>query len=86
MNNLAWLLLTVDDERFHDPKRALDLARKAAEIRPRSHILDTLAEAYFQNGMTEMASETGQQALEKSRGNREYYRKQLEKFETGSRS
>ncbi|MDF1577305.1 MAG: M48 family metalloprotease [Desulfobulbales bacterium] len=86
LNNLAWLLLTVEDQKLHDPGRALELARKAAQIQPRSHILDTLAEAYWRNGMVDLALETGRRALENSTGNREYYRQQLEKFDMSDRS
>lgn len=86
LNNLAWLLLTVEQRALLDPMRALELAKKAVEIQARSHILDTLAEAYWQNGMVDMAVETERRALESSIGNREYYRKQLKKFSMGIKS
>jgi len=86
LNNLAWLLLTVEDKKLYDPVRALKLAKKAAGIAARSHILDTLAEAYWQNGMADLAYETGQRALENSTGNRDYYRQQLQKFEMRDQS
>jgi Zn-dependent protease with chaperone function len=86
LNNLAWLLLTVEKRQLLDPIRALELAEKAVEIQARSHILDTLAEAYWQNGMADMAIETAQRALEDSSGNREYYRQQLKKFSLGTRT
>ncbi|MCA1764744.1 MAG: M48 family metalloprotease [Desulfobulbaceae bacterium] len=86
LNNLAWLLLTGEDQELRDSDRALELARKAAKLQPRSHILDTLAEAYWQNGMAELALETGRRALENSIGNREYYRRQLEKFDMSDQS
>jgi len=86
LNNLAWLLLTSEKRSLLDPARALALAKKAADIQARSHILDTLAEAYWQNGMVEMAAETEQMAIEKARGDKSYYREQLEKFSPGDKS
>ncbi|MEN8135437.1 MAG: M48 family metalloprotease [Thermodesulfobacteriota bacterium] len=86
LNNLAWLLLTVEKRTLFDPVRALELAQRAVEIQARSHILDTLAEAYWQNGMAEMAIETAQRALAGSSGNRGYYRQQLQKFSQASKS
>ncbi|MEN8143256.1 MAG: M48 family metalloprotease, partial [Thermodesulfobacteriota bacterium] len=80
LNNLAWLLLTVEDKGLLDPARALELAEKAVGIQARSHILDTLAEAYWQNNQGEMAVETELKAIDKSPDNIEYYRKQLDKF------
>ena len=86
LNNLAWLLLTAEQRKLLDPVRALELAEKAVQIQARSHILDTLAEAYWQNKMFELAVESELRALENRPDNIEYYRKQLDKFRTGKRS
>lgn len=86
LNNLAWLLLTADQRTLLDPVRALALAKQAVALQARSHILDTLAEAYWQNGLAEMAIETEQRAVAESSDNRDYYRKQLRKFSRDERS
>lgn len=83
LNNLAWLLLTAEKKGWRDPVRALELARKAAAISSRSHILDTLAEALWQNGEQAQAVLAERRALEGARENREYYQVQLEKFQAG---
>jgi len=80
LNNLAWLLLTAEQSRWRDPKRALVLAERAATLSEHSHILDTLAEAYWQNGQVEKAVATEKRALEIAKKNREYYREQLARF------
>ncbi|MBL7179330.1 MAG: M48 family metalloprotease [Pseudomonadota bacterium] len=80
LNNLAWLLATCEDKRFLDPGRALDLAQKAAELEKAPHILDTLAESYYVNGMYAAAVATEMQALDLVTMNRSYYKKQLKKF------
>lgn len=83
LNNLAWLCLTAEKKGWRDPVRALALARRAAAISGRSHILDTLAEAQWQNGESAQAVATERRALDGTRENREYYRDQLEKFQAG---
>lgn len=85
LNNLAWLLLTAEPERWRDPQRALELAKRAAALSEQGHILDTLAEAYWQNGLSEQAKVTVQRALELDPANREYYLEQMAKFAKGSR-
>ncbi len=80
LNNLAWLYATAEDREFRKPREALLFAMKAANIRPDSYILDTLAECFFVNGYIEKAIETEKEALERAASNRDYYRKQLEKF------
>ncbi len=80
LNNLAWLYATCEDDRFQDPKRALQLAGKAAGLDTSPHILDTLAESYFVNGFREEAVAAGKKALELSRTNRSYFENQLKKF------
>ncbi|MBW2333310.1 MAG: hypothetical protein JRF08_07775, partial [Deltaproteobacteria bacterium] len=47
--------------------------------------LDTLAEAYYVNGLQDKAIQTIKEALEKASDNREYLISQLEKFKKGSK-
>lgn len=62
LNNLAWLYLTAKDHDLRNPIRALRLARDAATIQPSGFILDTVARAYWANGMVEEAVATEKQA------------------------
>ncbi len=82
LNNLAWLYATSEDKAFRKPQEALMLAIKAASIKPDSYILDTLAECFFVNGYIEKAIETEKEAILKASHNRDYYMKQLQKFQT----
>jgi Zn-dependent protease with chaperone function len=80
LNNLAWLLLTSEDQNLRDPPKALLLARSAAELYPLPHILDTLATAFWANGYINEAVETERRALEKDTDQADFYRLQLERF------
>lgn len=81
LNNLAWLYATSPEKSgFYRPQQALELAEKAAAGSSEPHVLDTLAESYYVNGMYEKAFETGQLALSKAGADRGHFRKQLEKF------
>lgn len=80
LNNLAWLLLTSEDESLRNPKRALKLARDAASKEEAAHIMDTLAEAYYQNKMYWEAYQAAKRALQLSTDNRSYFKEQLEKM------
>lgn len=80
LNNLAWLYLKCPDERLLNRRRALTLAEDAAKLNPAPHVLDTLAEAYFQNSMYEEAFKAARQALLKAVENRKYHKEQLEKM------
>jgi len=80
LNNLAWLLATCEDERLRDPPRALDLARRAAQLEESAFVLDTLAECYFVNGDYAQALEAGKRALALAKGDRSHYEAQLRKF------
>ncbi|MBI1913560.1 MAG: tetratricopeptide repeat protein [Planctomycetes bacterium] len=68
MNGLAWLLATSPDAKFRDPKRALELAKKAVELAPNSSlpkdgaIWNTLGVCYYRSGKFKASIE----ALEKS--------------------
>jgi len=80
LNNLAWLLLTAEDENLRDPLRALILAQRAVLKNPQPHVLDTLATAYWANGFIEDAIETEAEALNGAASQREFYRNQIERF------
>ena len=80
LNNLAWLLVTGKDTDPEELHRALNLARRAVELKPEPEFLDTLAEAYFVNGNREEAIRVIKKAIEKANGNRSYYKSQLKKF------
>jgi hypothetical protein len=64
-NALAWGLLTCDDRKQRDPKKALTLAEKANRMtgHRNSAFLDTLALAYFLNGRAKEAVATQKKAL-----------------------
>jgi Zn-dependent protease with chaperone function len=81
LNNLAWLYATCEDESLRDPHQALKLALTAANLLPRAHILDTLAESYYVNGQVQEALLAGKQALQAAEENRDYYLKQVQRFE-----
>jgi tetratricopeptide (TPR) repeat protein len=81
LNNLAWLLATAEDEAMRDHKRALALAKRAVDLERSAMYLDTLAEAYFVNGMTGEAIETIKEAIAVAEGDTGYYEGQLRKFE-----
>ena len=85
LNNLAWLLLTVDDPVLRAPAEALLLAKRAVVIEPLAQYLDTLAEAYWQNGYPEQAVLAEKRAVAQRPPNRQYYLLQLRKFESAAR-
>ena len=80
LNNLAWLHATARNSEFFQPEQALMYAARAASARPRSYILDTLAEAFFINGYVDRAIKTEKEALARAESGRDYYRKQLMRF------
>jgi Zn-dependent protease with chaperone function len=81
LNNLAWLYATARDVSMRNPEEALRLAQKAADLDPKPHVLDTLAESYFVNGNYRMALELSLQALKMNPPNRAYFEKQRKKFQ-----
>lgn len=84
LNNLAWLYATSEDPDHFRPQKALELARKAADLSRQAYILDTLAESYYVNEKYEKAVEAGREALERATDDPGYYRRQLEKFKTAA--
>ncbi|MBW1998491.1 MAG: M48 family metalloprotease [Deltaproteobacteria bacterium] len=85
LNNLAWLLVTAPDERIRQRERALVLAKKAVRLNRSPVFLDTLAEAYYANGLVEEAIRTIDEAISVATEGIDYYKKQREKF-SGKRS
>lgn len=70
LNNLAWVLATSPDDEVRDGQRAIELARRAAELTEykAAHILSTLAAAYAETGDFAKAREWSQKAVDLSRG------------------
>jgi len=80
LNNLAWLLLTVEDPAHRDPIQALELAEKGHRLQPAPHIKDTLAEACFQVGDIQRAVALEREALRANPLDRGTYQRRLKKF------
>ncbi len=80
LNNLAWLLVTTTQDDLRNEHRGLELAKRAVAIERSPVYLDTLAEAYYVNGMVPEAVETIKEAISKANENRAYYKRQLKKF------
>jgi predicted Zn-dependent protease len=81
LNNLAWIMVTAPDKNLRDRKRALILAKKAVKLERSPVFLDTLAEAYYENGMIPEAINSIKEAISAATENRNYYEEQLRKFE-----
>ncbi|MCL1981079.1 MAG: M48 family metalloprotease [Proteobacteria bacterium] len=79
-NNLAWLLVTAQDKSLRDPERSLSLASTAALLKERGYILDTLATAYWANGLIEEAVATQLKSIRLDPNNKAYYQEQIKKF------
>ncbi len=80
MNNFAWLLLTSENLSLRDTVRALTLARGAVTLQPKGYILDTLATAYWANGLVDEAVRVEKQAVEVDVAKRRFYMAQIMKF------
>jgi Zn-dependent protease with chaperone function len=79
LNNTAWLHITAVDPAVLDAEKALDLAQKAAVLRPTAgYILDTLAAAYWANNMIDEALEAERKAMGLEPANRAFYRRQMD--------
>ena len=80
LNSLAWLLATAKDKSLRDDRRAVVLAKRAVSLDRSPMYLDTLAEAYYVNGMIPEAVETIKEAIALAKSNKDYYESQLRKF------
>jgi Zn-dependent protease with chaperone function len=86
LNNLAWLLATAEDQNIRDERRALVLAKKAVALDRSAMHLDTLAEAYFVNGLIPEAVMTIQEAINLAGNGKAYYERQLRRFQEKNES
>ena len=80
MNNLAWIFLTAPNEQLRNKDKALELAKRAVTLEKAPAFLDTLAEAYYVNGLIQEAVKTIEEAITLATNGREYYERQLKKF------
>jgi tetratricopeptide (TPR) repeat protein len=71
LNNMAWILASVDDSSVANPGRAVALAEQACQITNRRVVvmLDTLAAAYASDGQTERAASVIDEAIALARAN-----------------
>src|SRR6266700_841563 len=85
LNNVAWTLATSSEPGVRNPSAALDYALRAVKAeknKPRPHILDTLAEAYYVNGQYENAVKTEKQAMASApEADKNDYLTRLEKYQ-----
>jgi protocatechuate 3,4-dioxygenase beta subunit/tetratricopeptide (TPR) repeat protein len=80
-NNLAFLLATAPDDDIRNGKRAVELAKRATELRPSMpDTLDTLAAAYAESGDFDKAIETQKKAIE-LHPDHAYFREHLRLYE-----
>jgi tetratricopeptide (TPR) repeat protein len=94
LNDLAWLYLTSDDLSLRNPQRGLELALRAVAISRSPAILDTAAEARFQNGQPEEAVKLEREALDlyprfASSMDKRFWavlERQLEKFQSAAKT
>jgi Zn-dependent protease with chaperone function len=80
LNNLAWILATAEEQELRDHKRALELARAAAGLERSAVVLDTLAEAYYVNGLREEALAAIEEAISLAKDRKDYYLQQKQKL------
>jgi len=85
LNNLAWMMLTASNPLLRNPSRALELGRRAVALQPAPQFLDTLAEACYQNGLTDEAIRIIQEAIHGAKENKAYYESQLQKYRSQRR-
>jgi tetratricopeptide (TPR) repeat protein len=84
-NEIAWLMATSKHPDIFNPEAAIEHANAAVELQPQPWYIDTLAEAYYAQGEYELAVAIIKEAMAKEPKDIEYYRGQLEKFQTASR-
>ena len=68
-NNVAWLLATCPEERFRDPKQAVELAKRAVDLEPNNQLYrNTLGVAQYRAGDFQAAVEALNKSIELRKG------------------
>lgn len=67
-NDLAWLLATCPDAKVRDPKRAVELAKKAVELDPLASYWNTLGAAHYRAGSYQEALTALQKSMDLQKG------------------
>ena len=80
LNDFAWFLVTCRDLSLRDPGRALSMAQLAVMLKPVGQVHDTLATAYWANGLTDMAINEQLRAIAADPPNRRHYLRRLAAF------
>lgn len=80
-NNYAWILVTAEDQKLRDPRKALPYAQKAVDLSGgrEPFALDTLARVYFQLGDVDKAIELQSKAVTLA-GDRGNYQRVLTEY------
>ena len=90
LNNVAWACATSSDPAIHNPRAALEYARKAVDLgkdHPNPNHLDTLAESLYANDQPEDAVKTELQAIALAPpGEKDEFEKRLKKYQLASKS
>jgi membrane associated rhomboid family serine protease len=90
LNNVAWACATSSDPAIHNPRAALEYARKAVDLgkdHPNPNHLDTLAEALYVNDQPEDAAKTELQAIALAPpGEKDEFEKRLKKYQLALKS
>ncbi|MHC4738665.1 MAG: tetratricopeptide repeat protein [Planctomycetota bacterium] len=90
LNNLTWILATIEDEKFQNPAEAVKFAQRACQLTgyQQPQILDTLAVAYAAAGNFPEAIKAAEKALKlaESSGEKDFaqqIRSRMELYKTG---
>lgn len=88
INQKAWMLAVCPDPRYRDGKKALELSRKAINIKTTPNYLDTLAAVYAENGQYQEAAKVQRKVIalltqEERLDRLDIYLERLKKYEAG---
>lgn len=81
VNNLAWLYLTAKDPKIKNISQAMVYVQQLESLSQNSNSLDTIAEAYYQQGQYKKALHLVEQAMVYDRENLDHFKKQKKKIE-----